>query len=177
MNKTIDAYYNGINLNINSGKRSKCSKCKTIDACHNTRKISSDIRECTFKPKISKNDFKKVFDKSKSLANEKDNAEFFLRLSKARKNYMIKKFSLLPTKDESYDYTLLTITNRINNKQYNNSPIDVYDWKYKNYYRGRNLSLSYQRDNSFPTRKVNIDSSIKFSLRNALLSIDLNEED
>ncbi len=177
LNKTIDFYYNGINMNISSGKRSKCSKCKTIDAYHNTRKISSDMKECTFKPKISKNDFKKVFDKSNSLANEKDNAEFFLRLSKARKDYMIKKFSLLPTKDESYDYTLLTITNRINNKQYNNSPIDVYDLKYKNYYRGRNLSLSYQRDNSFPTRKVNIDSSIKFSLRNALLSIDLNEED
>jgi hypothetical protein len=169
----LDMYY-GNNMQIKNAKR---RKYKSIDSYYNDN-ISLENEECTFKPKISKNDFKKIFDKSKSLANEKDNAEYFLRLNNARKKYMIKKFSLLPTKDDSYDYTLFTITNRMNNnKQSNNSTIDVYDLKFNKKYKGRNLSISYHKDNSSSNKKqINIDKNIKFNLRKALLSIDLDEE-
>ena len=66
------SYDNGVNKNTIKIKNQN----KTI--AHDEQDISY-LDKYTFKPKIPRKNIKKVFGKSKSLANEKDNAEFFLR--------------------------------------------------------------------------------------------------
>ena len=133
----------------------------------------SYVDECTFKPKIPKRDIKKVFGKSKSLANEKDNEEFFIRYARAREDYMIKKFKKIYIKDDSYDTTLLSLANRFNNKHYKNGLNNFYDIKKQKNINRMNLSMDS------PTEKKNIyiDKDIISNLRNDLLTLDLNEED
>ena len=55
-----------------------------------------------------------------SLTNEKETAEFILRYTKARDEYMIKRFKKLSRKDESYDNSFLALTTRLCNQQYRN---------------------------------------------------------
>ena len=138
---------------------------------------SDDLEECTFKPKISKKNIKRVFAKSKSLANEKDNAEFILRYTKAREEYMIKKLKKISSKDYSYDMTLFSLANRLNNKNNKNGINDIYDEKIpKN--KKRNISMNDYKDYSVDNkRQINIEPNIINSLRNDLLDIDLNEEE
>ena len=151
----------------------------TIKIKNQNKTIANDeedisyIGECTFKPKIPRRDIKKVFAKSKSLANEKDNAEFFLRYARAREEYMIKKFKKISVKDDSYDTTLLTLANRFNNKHYKNGLNNFYGVKNQKNNNRMNLSMDS------PTEKKNIyiDKDIISSLRNDLLTLDLNEED
>ena len=133
----------------------------------------SYVDECTFKPKIPRRDIKKVFGKSKSLANEKDNEEFFIRYARAREDYMIKKFKKIYIKDDSYDTTLLSLANRFNNKHYKNGLNNFYDVKNQKNNNRMNLSMDS------PTEKKNIyiDKDIISNLRNDLLTLDLNEED
>ena len=138
---------------------------------------SDDLEECTFKPKISKKNIKRVFAKSKSLANEKDIAEFILRYNKAREEYMIKKIKKLSSKDYSYDMTLFSLANRLNNKNNKNGVNDIYDEKFpKN--KKRNMSMNDYKDYSVDNkRQITIEPNIINSLRNDLLDIDLNEEE
>lgn len=175
-------YYMDLN-NKNKNQKNNSIKYKKINGMDNYNIKNDDdtidLEECTFKPKINKKNYKKVFNKSRSLANEKDNTEFYIRLNKARKNYMIKKLNLLFTKDDSYDFTLLTLANEINNKPNKNRTIDVYNMKLDKNHKKRNLSMNDYNDNSFINNKkqINLENNIKYNLRNALLSINLSDEE
>ena len=160
------SYDNGVNKNTIKIKNQN----KTI--AHDEQDISY-LDKYTFKPKIPRKNIKKVFGKSKSLANEKDNAEFFLRYARAREEYMIKKFKKISIKDDSYDTTLLSLANRFNNKQYKNGLNNNYDIKNKNNYNRMNLSM----DSPIEKKNNYIDKDIINNLRNDLLTLDLNEED
>ena len=160
------SYDNGVNKNTIKIKNQN----KTI--AHDEQDISY-ADEYTFKPKITKRNIKKVFDKSKSLANEKDNAEFFLRYARAREEYMIKKFKKISMKDDSYDTTLLSLANRFNNKQYKNGLNNNYDIKNKKNNNRMNLSM----DSPIEKKNNYIEKDIISNLRNDLLTLDLNEED
>ena len=122
-------------------------------------------RECTFHPKIYKRNIDKVFSQEKSLANEKDNDQFFLRYNKAREDYMTKKLKQISTKDECYN-TLLTIFNNYNNKHQRNK-------KERNSMNDNKNENGYNLDNK---RTINVDKKFIQSLRNELLSIDLNDD-
>lgn len=119
--------------------------------------------ECTFQPKIIKRNIKTIFDKSKSLANERDNDQFFLRYIKAREDYMTKKMKQLSSKDESYN-TMLTLFNGFTHKHKRNKKVNYYLNEYKN--------ASW--DNK---RTINTEQNIIQTLRNELLEIDLNDEE
>ena len=136
----------------------------------------NDLEQCTFKPKISKKNIKRVFGKSKSLANEKDNAEFILRYTRARQEYMIKKLKKLSTKDDSYSTTLLTLANRLNSRPYRNGGNELYENKMKNN-KKINLSMDYKDMTLDIRRQNNIQRDIINNLRNDLLDINLNDEE
>ena len=139
---------------------------------------SNDIDEYTFKPKINKKKLKYVFGKSNSLANEKDNAEFILRYTKAREEYMIKKLKKMSVKDDSYDLTLLTLAHRLNNKHYKNGSMETYDIKFRKNSRKGNLSMSDDKDYFVNNKKsLSIEKNIINHLRNDLLEINLNEDE
>ena len=127
--------------------------------------ITEKYHECTFHPKIYKRNIDKVFSQEKSLANEKDNDQFFLRYNKAREDYMSKKLKKLSTKDECYN-TLLAIFNNFNNKHQRNK-------KERNSSNDNKNEMGTNLDNK---RTLNIDKKFIQSLRNELLSIDLNDD-
>lgn len=162
---------NGVTKKINKSKNNN-----NKNSMKNEEEESEDFEECTFKPKISKKNIKKVFDKSKSLANEKDNAEFISRYNKAREEYMIKKLKKISTKDDSYETTLMVLSNRINNKHYKNNFNE-------NNYEIRIQKNNYKRkiidnlDSSFYSKQLNIEKNIINNLRNDLLTINLNDEE
>ena len=138
---------------------------------------TSYLEECTFKPKITKRNIRKVFDKSNSMANEKDNAEFFIRYARAREEYMIKRFKKLSMKDDSYDSTLLSLASKFNNKQYKIGFNDFYDTKYQKNNKKMNLSMDEYKDYPMENKKQIIEKDIINNLRNDLLTLDLNEEE
>ena len=84
------------------------------------------LEECTFNPKFESdpNAIKKLFrNKSKqnqTISDNRGNAEFILRYTKARDEYLIKRFKKMYRKDDSYDKSLLSLTKRLCNKQYRN---------------------------------------------------------
>ena len=160
------SYDNGVNKNTIKIKNQN----KTI--AHDEQDISY-MDKYTFKPKIPRKNIKKVFGKSKSLANEKDNEEFFIRYARAREDYMIKKFKKIYIKDDSYDTTLLSLANRFNNKQYKNGLNNNYEIKNKKNNNRMNLSM----DSPIEKKNNYIDKDIISNLRNDLLTLDLNEED
>ena len=162
---------NNLNENIIENGETKNNRIKKINT--DEEEDSNSLEECTFKPKISKKNIQKVFDKTKSLANEKDNAEFILRYTKAREDYMIKKLKKISTKDDSYDATLLNLANKLNNKQYKNGSNELIDAKNPNnnqYLREHNEYLENKK-------KMNISNNIINNLRNNLLDINLNEDE
>ena len=184
INSNGDYKINNINTNVNTiengviKKNVKKIKNNNIkNNINNDYEDSDDLEECTFKPKIIKKNVRKVFAKSKSLANEKDNAEFILRYTKAREEYMIKKLKKISTKDYSYDMTLFSLANRLNNK---NGINDIYDEKLPKNNKKRNMSMNDYKDYYIDNKKqkqINIEQNIIKSLRNDLLDIDLNEEE
>ena len=109
MNKSLD----DVNKNSNIKKQNI-----------NNNKNSSE--ECTFKPKFESDPnainkmFKKKNVRNKKISDERENAEFILRYTKARDEHLIKRFKKLYKKDDSYDYSLLNITRRLCNKEYKN---------------------------------------------------------
>ena len=170
-NQNTEYKKNNRNENLIENGVTKNNKMKIIN--NDDEEDSNSLEECTFKPKISKKNIQKVFDKTKSLANEKDNAEFILRYTKAREDYMIKKLKKISTKDDSYDATLLTLAHKFNNKQYKNGSNELIDAKNPNnnqYLREHNEYLENKK-------KMNISNNIINNLRNNLLDINLNEEE
>ena len=126
---------------------------------------SEKSRECTFRPKIIRRNINKIFSQSKSLANEKDNEQFFTRLNKAREDYMTKKMKQISSKDESYN-TMLTMFNNFTHKHQRNKKVrySMNDYKNENGFNWENK------------RTLNVDHGVIQSLRNELLRIDLNDD-
>ena len=173
-NTNINTIQNGVTKKNIKNKQNNNNK----SSINKYDEDSEDLEECTFKPKISKKNIKRVFGKSKSLANEKDNAEFILRYTKAREEYMIKKFKKISTKDYSYDTTLFSLVHRQNNKNDKNGVNDEYDEKISRNNKKRNISINDYKDYSVDNKKqINIEQNIINILRNDLLDIDLNEEE
>ena len=154
----LSTYENG-----NGGTKRDLKNKNLITLQNNEKK--EKYRECTFHPKIYKRNIDKVFSQEKSLANEKDNDQFFLRYNKAREDYMTKKLKQISTKDECYN-TLLTIFNNYNNKHQRNK-------KERNSMNDNKNENGYDLDNK---RTINVDKKFIQSLRNELLSIDLNDD-
>ena len=150
---TLSSYDNGA-----TRKDAKSKRNLTVEVEKNEK-----MEECTFKPKINKRNIKTIFVKNKSLVNERDNDQFFLRYNKAREDYMAKKMKQISFKDESYD-TMLTIFNGFTNKNKRNKKVHYSMNDYKN-------------GGIWNKRTINAEQNIIQSLRNQLLEIDLNDEE
>ena len=85
-----------------------------------------DFEECTFKPKLLRDptELDKIVKQrrknKKSISEKRENEEFILRYTKARDEYLIRRFKKLYKKDDSYDNSLLSLTKRLCNQQYKN---------------------------------------------------------
>ena len=119
---------NNINNNKDINKNPKKQKVKSVEHARNNNYINkkNDFEECTFKPKLIKNPSKiekilKLRRKNKkSISERRENEEFILRYTKARDEYLIRRFIKLNKKDDSYDNSLLSLTKRLCNQQYKN---------------------------------------------------------
>ena len=111
LNKSLDNIYKNTNNNLKN---------------KNNINDDDDLDECTFKPKFESDPkavekmFKNKRKLNKTISDEKENAEFILRYTKARDEYLIKRFKKLYRKDDSYDKSLLSITKRLCNREYRN---------------------------------------------------------
>ena len=155
---SLTTYDNGA-----SKKDANKNNKKTLTQENNEK--SEIYRECTFRPKITKRNIGKVFSQSRSLANEKDNDQFFTRYNKAREDYMTKKMSKISTRDESYN-AMLIMFNNFTHKHQRNKKVRYSMNDFKN-------ESGFNLENK---RTLNVDSSVVQSLRNELLGIDLNDE-
>ena len=158
---------------------------KSVDNIHNN-KNNNDFEKCTFKPKLESDPIamKKMF-RNNSISDKKGNPEFLLRYTKARDEYLIRRFKKMYRKEDSYDYSLLSLTKRLCNNQYRNylnvnntvlafgetiapdNPIhsSIADF--------RGLSIQTEVPGQKKTPRVN---SYIINLRKNLQSLDLNEE-
>ena len=120
----------------------------------------------------------------KSISEKKENEEFILRYTKARDEYLIKRFKKLYKKDDSYDNSLLSLTKRLCNQQYKNylnvnntillfgETINTSNFIHSSIADFRGLTIA----NTVPERKKQkIDYVV--GLRKNLHSIDLNESE
>ena len=156
MTTTLSTYDNGA--------IKKESKNKNINNNKNNDINESNV-EYTFKPKLIKRNVNKVFSQDKSIEIEKDNEQFILRYNKARENYMTKKLKQISSRDECYN-TLLNVFNNFSNKHQRNKQFRYSMNEYKN----------ENETNWENKRTINVDKSVIQSLRNELLSIDLNDD-
>ena len=109
-------------------KNSKIKKGKSMeyDRNENYKNKKDDFDECTFKPKFVNDPtqiekmFKHRRKNKKSISEKRENEEFILRYTKARDEYLIRRFIKLNKKDDSYDNSLLSLTRRLCNQQYKN---------------------------------------------------------
>ena len=162
---------------------------RSVDNIHNKKKINNyDSEEYTFKPEFVSNPkavermFKNSKNINKSISDDKENAEFILRYTKARDEYLIRRFKKMYRKDDSYDYSLLTLTKRLCNKQYRNylnvnntillfgETISPNNHLHSSIADFRGLSLY----NEIPEKKSKKDNYIA-GLRRNLHSLDLND--
>ena len=96
---------------------------KSVDNYKKNQK-SIDNEEYTFKPEFISNPkalermFRNKRKHNKTLSDEY--AEFILRYTKARDEYLIRRFKKMYRKDDNYDYSLLSLTKRLCNRQYRN---------------------------------------------------------
>ena len=115
--KGVERLYKNINL--------KKFVNKSVDDIRD-KKYHESFEECTFKPKFESdpNAIEKLFRNkrkhNKTISDGKGNAEFILRYTKARDEYLIKRFKKMYRKDDSYDNSLISLTKRLCNKQYRN---------------------------------------------------------
>ena len=149
-------------------------------------------KECTFKPKFESDPkaMQKMFKKRmkfKRPSIEKINAEFILRYTKARDEYLIKRFKKLDRKDDSYDNSLLSLTKRLCNKEYKNylnvnNTINLFGETLtpNNYLHSLNSSIADFRGlsiyNEVSETKKNKKKAI-VGLRNNLRNLDLSDND
>ena len=110
------------NNNNNNNNNNKLKKGKSMEYVRNDN-YKNDFEKCTFKPKdptqierMLKNRRKN----KKSISGKIANEEFILRYTKARDEYLIRRFIKLNKKDDSYDNSLLSLTKRLCNQQYKN---------------------------------------------------------
>ena len=109
-------------------KNSKIKKGKSMEYDRNDNYMNKkdDFDECTFKPKFVNDptQIEKMFKyrrkNKKSISEKRENEEFILRYTKARDEYLIRRFIKLNKKDDSYDNSLLSLTKRLCNQQYKN---------------------------------------------------------
>ena len=105
-------------------KNSKIKKGKSMEYDRNENYMNKkgDFDECTFKPKFVNDptQIEKMRKNKKSISEKKENEEFILRYTKARDEYLIRRFIKLNKKDDSYDNSLLSLTRRLCNQQYKN---------------------------------------------------------
>ena len=108
--------------NNNNNNNNKLKKGKSMEYVRNDN-YKNDFEKCTFKPKdptqierMLKNRRKN----KKSISGKIANEEFILRYTKARDEYLIRRFIKLNKKDDSYDNSLLSLTRRLCNQQYKN---------------------------------------------------------
>ena len=150
---------------------------------------NKDFEECTFKPKFVKNpsQIEKIIKhrkNNKSISERRENEEFILRYTKARDEYLIRRFKKLYKKDDSYDNSLLSLTKRLCNQQYKNylnvnntillfgETINTNNFIHSSIADFRGLTIA----NTVPEKKKKkIDYVI--GLRKNLHDIDLNESD
>ena len=136
--KILEVKYNKLYNNPNQNKTSnndndinnkpQRQKVKSVEHVRNNNfiKKNKELEECTFKPKFVKDpgEMEKMLKHrrriKKSISERRENEEFILRYTKARDEYLIKRFKKLNKKDDSYDNSLLSLTKRLCNKQYKN---------------------------------------------------------
>jgi hypothetical protein len=96
---------------------------KSVNNMNKNNKDDSQ-EKYTFKPKFESDPsyMQKMFKNSRnrSISNKRENAQFILRYTKARDEYLIRKIKKMYRKDDSYDKILLNVTKRFCNKQYKN---------------------------------------------------------
>ena len=107
---------------MENNNNNKMKKGKSMEYVRNDN-YKNDFEKCTFKPKdptqierMLKNRRKN----KKSISDRRVNEEFILRYTKARDEYLIRRFIKLNKKDDSYDNSLLSLTKRLCNQQYKN---------------------------------------------------------
>ena len=183
INKSVD--------NINQNK----NKITTKNEKFKLKNIKEEYyKECTFKPKFESDPkaMEKMFKKRLKYkynrpSIEKINAEFILRYTKARDEYLIKRFKKLDRKDDSYDNSLISLTKRLCNEQYKNylnvnNTISLFGETLtpNNYLHSFNNSIANFRGlslyNEIPKQKKNKKKYI-IGLRNNLRNLDLNENE
>ena len=158
---------------------------KSVDNIYK-KKNNDEFEKCTFKPKLESDPIlmKKMF-RNNSISDQKGNPEFLLRYTKARDEYLIRRFKKMYRKEDSYDYSLLSLTKRLCNKQYKNylnvnntvlafgetiSPDNPIHSSIADF-RG----LSIQTEVPGQKKRPRVNSYI-INLRKNLQSLDLNEE-
>ena len=205
INKSFDDRYSYINnynynKNNNNGYKDNYNNGDNDNNGFNDNNIYHDkawkeeMKECTFKPyinnyKLVKRLYNNQRSKNGSLTNEKETAEFILRYTKARDEYMIKRFKKLSRKDDSYDNSFLALTTRLCNQQYRNylnvnSSIPLFGETINQTipnincinssigdFKGLSVCHSLPNNNH---RKNNYKDDYVDELRKSLLSIDLN---
>ena len=188
--QNINSINNINNKDIN--KNPKKQKVKSVEHARNNNYINkkNDFEECTFKPKLIKNPSKiekilKLRRKNKkSISERRENEEFILRYTKARDEYLIRRFIKLNKKDDSYDNSLLSLTKRLCNQQYKNylnvnnticlfgETINSNNYINSSIADFRGLTIA----NTVPEKKKKKINYI-IGLRKNLHSIDLNEDE
>ena len=175
--------------NLNNSKKQKGKSMENLRNS-NYMKDKKDFEECTFKPKFVKNpsQIEKILKhrrkNKKSISEIRENEEFILRYTKARDEYLIRRFKKLYKKDDSYDNSLLSLTKRLCNQQYKNylnvnntillfgETINTNNFIHSSIADFRGLTIA----NTVPEKKKKkIDYVI--GLRKNLHDIDLNESD
>ena len=185
-NKIYEDQYNRLYQN---NKKIQKQKNKSVDYLH-TNKNNDNFENFDFKPQINDpNVVEKIFrnrkGRAKTISDEKENAEFILRYTKARDEYLIKRFKKMSRKDDNYDYSLLSLTKRLCNKQYKNylnvnntiflfgEPISPNNYINNSIADFRGISAS----NSIPNQKKEEKDDYIIELRKNLLSFDLSENE
>ena len=206
--KILEVKYNKVYNNPNQNKPSNDNsdnsdinnkplrkKVKSVEHVRNNNYIkkNKELEECTFKPKFVKDpsEMEKMLKhrrkNKKSISERRENEEFILRYTKARDEYLIKRFKKLNKKDDSYDNSLLSLTKRLCNRQYKNylnvnntillfgetiNTINTNNYINSSIADFRGLTIA----NTVPERKKQkIDYVI--GLRKNLHNIDLNESE
>ena len=162
---------------------------RSVDNIHKKKNNNYDSEEYTFKPelfcdsKAVERMLRKWRNQNKTISDEKENAEFILRYTKARDEYLIKRFKKMYRKDDNYDYSLLTLTRRLCNKQYRNylnvnntillfgETITPTNYLHSSIADFRGLSLY----NETPEQKQSKNDNYIIGLRRNLHSLDLTE--
>ena len=187
-------YPKGVNRLYKNNNLKKFVNKSVDNMKNNNNKYNSneDFEECTFKPKFESDPkaceklFKNKRKKNKDISEYRGNAEFFLRYTKARDEYLIKRFRKMYRKDDSYDNSLISLTKRLCNKHYRNylnvnnkiplfgETISPDSQIYSSIVDFRGLSFQ----NEIPEQKnAKNKNDYIIGLRRNLHSLDLNEEE